>query len=680
MSKYLKFADGKLLCTTSNKLIDIIGSLLPVEPFKYADTYRLASAESLSSIEYIGPCIDFINSSNINGSNTGFGSYCGEFETVSDSTNTLTCKIRAWDTDASAVYASFIDVITSTTSLTCFGNLEISSHIYGGAYIGTGNYTGNLPIAISLDGYDGAWSNSESWWQNFFTNNVGLTVSADSIKFDNSVSYYGAGLWFFTYDYNANLNCVNVTIHRLQDDAVIDLEFLGLGSNLSNTALNKLNLQSNWKNLLSNLDNTNHVTKINYTTDTDYNNFSNDLEASMVDFPISPELITKIYGPAFAFRDYSSARCTNTSNSDFSGLICCNYTIGPRNWANLSNGLCTSSVTGDVRLFSATAFTGAIWDNTDAFKLSSDFVVHSAYAFAFENAVTQQENSVSGGGNYATSTPVRLEIVPSQAFLAYNYSEIVSNNSNLFIPEPVTKDFIYSMLNGLDGTGLDEMLVFGDYTAVNSNCNFTDTDWSTSVDAPYEIKTGYTPTRSSSQYINFTFYTNATTNCSNNLSQVDFYISDSYSTNAKRGYVIAQSGFTMPECQSRFISFPLAPLWKQSDGGSSLASFQSIIINIETNAADSFYEDEHVFIFWRHMNDSTYQNGMLYLINDMPEDIGSAVASFTGTLDINGTYSSKIAADGIENDSIVILFGTADPRADYSTLYNRGINIIVTTA
>ncbi len=80
------------------------------------------------------------------------------------------------------------------------------------------------------------------------------------------------------------------------------------------------------------------------------------------------------------------------------------------------------------------------------------------------------------------------------------------------------------------------------------------------------------------------------------------------------------------------------------------------------------------------MNDSTYQNGMLYLINDMPEDIGSAVASFTGTLDINGTYSSKIAADGIENDSIVILFGTADPRADYSTLYNRGINIIVTTA
>ena len=80
----------------------------------------------------------------------------------------------------------------------------------------------------------------------------------------------------------------------------------------------------------------------------------------MVDFPISPELIAKIYGPAFAFRDYSSARCTNASNSDFSGLICCNYTIGPRNWANLANGLCTSSVTGDVRLFSATAFTGAI--------------------------------------------------------------------------------------------------------------------------------------------------------------------------------------------------------------------------------------------------------------------------------------------------------------------------------
>ena len=679
MSKYLKLANGKLLCTTGNKLIDLIGNAQPVELFKYADTYRLANAGSLGSIEYIGPCEDFTNSSNTNGSSNGFGSYCGEFETVSDSTSTLTCKIRVWDTDTSTVYASFIDVITSVSSQTCFANSEIAGHIYGGAYIGTGSHQGNLPIAIKLDNFNGTWSNSEAWWQTFFANNVGLTVNTGSIKFDDSTSYSGSGLWFFTYAYNTSLNCVNVTIHRLQDNAVIDLEFLGLGSNLSNTILNKLNLQSNWKNLLTSLDNTNNVIKINYTADTDYNNFTDDLLTSMADFPISPEGITKIYGPAFAFRDYSSARCTNASNSDFSGLICCNYTIGPRNWTNLSNGLCTSSVTGDVRLFSATAFTGAIWDNANAFKLSSDFEVHSAYAFAFENGTTQQENSVSGGGNYATSDPVRLEIVPSQAFLAYNSSDVVNNN-NLYIQEPVTKDFIYSMFNGIDGTGLDEALVFGDYTAVNSNCTFTTVDGYTSEDSPYEIKTGYAPVRSSSQAINFTFYTDATTNCSNNLSQVDFYISDSYSTNATRGYAIDQSGFTISECQSRFISFPLAPLWKQSDGSSSIASFQSITINIETNSSDSFSENERIFIFWRHMNDSDYKNGMLYLINDMPEGIGSAVASFTGTLDINGAYSSKIATDGIENDSIVILFGTTDPAFDYSSLYASGVSITVTTA
>ena len=66
MSKYLKLANGKLLCTTGNKLIDIIGGVQPVELFKYADTYRLANAGSLGSIEYIGPCEDFTNSSNMN--------------------------------------------------------------------------------------------------------------------------------------------------------------------------------------------------------------------------------------------------------------------------------------------------------------------------------------------------------------------------------------------------------------------------------------------------------------------------------------------------------------------------------------------------------------------------------------------------------------------------------------
>ena len=80
------------------------------------------------------------------------------------------------------------------------------------------------------------------------------------------------------------------------------------------------------------------------------------------------------------------------------------------------------------------------------------------------------------------------------------------------------------------------------------------------------------------------------------------------------------------------------------------------------------------------MNDSDYKNGMLYLINDTPEETGSAVVSFTGTLDINGTYGSKIAADGIENDSIVILLGTADPAFDYSSLYSSGVSITVTTA
>ena len=42
MSKYLKLANGRVLCTTDNKLIDLIGNLQPAEPFKYADTYRVA--------------------------------------------------------------------------------------------------------------------------------------------------------------------------------------------------------------------------------------------------------------------------------------------------------------------------------------------------------------------------------------------------------------------------------------------------------------------------------------------------------------------------------------------------------------------------------------------------------------------------------------------------------------
>ena len=53
MSKYLKLANGRVLCTAGNKLIDIISNLQPAEPFKYADTYRVAP-ESLGDIEYVG--------------------------------------------------------------------------------------------------------------------------------------------------------------------------------------------------------------------------------------------------------------------------------------------------------------------------------------------------------------------------------------------------------------------------------------------------------------------------------------------------------------------------------------------------------------------------------------------------------------------------------------------------
>lgn len=58
MSKYLKLANGKLLCTTDNKLIDLIGDAQPV---------------SLSEA--------FDNSSNTNGSSV-------ELEEASNSTDT----------------------------------------------------------------------------------------------------------------------------------------------------------------------------------------------------------------------------------------------------------------------------------------------------------------------------------------------------------------------------------------------------------------------------------------------------------------------------------------------------------------------------------------------------------------------------------------------------------------
>lgn len=83
MSKYLKLANGKILCTTGSKLIDITGDLQPIEPFKYADTYRVHPLY-LGNIEYTGACQDYEN----------FGEYYnGEYERFS-SNNTLMCKIR----------------------------------------------------------------------------------------------------------------------------------------------------------------------------------------------------------------------------------------------------------------------------------------------------------------------------------------------------------------------------------------------------------------------------------------------------------------------------------------------------------------------------------------------------------------------------------------------------------
>ena len=87
MSKYLKLANGRVLCTTGNKLIDLIGNLQPAELFKYADTYRVVP-EVLGDIEYIGECQDpesfYVNNC-----------YDGEFERFFLGTSdTLTCKLR----------------------------------------------------------------------------------------------------------------------------------------------------------------------------------------------------------------------------------------------------------------------------------------------------------------------------------------------------------------------------------------------------------------------------------------------------------------------------------------------------------------------------------------------------------------------------------------------------------
>ena len=140
MSKYLKLANGKLLCTTGNKLIDLIGNLQPAEPFKYADTYRVDPV-SLGDIEYVGECQDPESFYNYN-------CYNGEFERFFlDTSDTLTCKLRVWDLLHGTIYSSFVDVITQNLNDTCFSdNSLIGNDFLAGAFLGTGN----LPIAVTV--------------------------------------------------------------------------------------------------------------------------------------------------------------------------------------------------------------------------------------------------------------------------------------------------------------------------------------------------------------------------------------------------------------------------------------------------------------------------------------------------------------------------------------------------
>lgn len=674
MSKYLKLANGKILCTTGSKLIDITGDLQPIEPFKYADTYQVHPLY-LGNIEYTGACQDYEN----------FGEYYnGEYERFS-SNNTLMCKIRVWDLLTKTVYSSFIDIITHNENNTCFTNSSLLRNDFvAGAFLGTSS-TGDLPIAVTVQGVDSTLLDSTTW-SDWFRDYLGIEIDAAYISISiNEMDYLSAStLLFFTYS-NAD-GLLHVNIHGLRLDSgttIVDLEFLSLGSNLGDAALNKNN--SEWKNLFNSLDNTNYVTKINYTTDTDYNNFNTGLSASQQEFPIQSRNIQKIYGPAFAFRDYSSITSSDW-NSYFISLIGCYYTIEPTDWANLDSGMCINIGVDDRKLFSTTAFTGAIWSSAEAFKLSTNFTMAAAKTFTFEN------NSTPGAEFWDKahrSNKVFFTIEPAAMFKYYDYPINGTTATENQIQNPISKDFVYSMFNGnSDHSECTEELLFGGNTSTEGQCEFIKTNEESSYNSPYELKSDYTPDRTphgNFQDATITFNFEVSNTLAMNIGDSGFFVSDScnvYDRNSIRSYTNVDTSFTIPECQSRFISFPLAPLWKLSDGSANIANFQSIAITI-TNG-NTFSDTERASIFLRHVRSTltsdhpTYDE--LYLLGNNYEAIQSGNNNFSVTFDASHEVFNNIMNEGdnVERDSIVIWLG-APSDADLDDFHYTNLEIAVTT-
>lgn len=678
MSKYLKLANGRALCTTGNKLIDIIGSLQPAEPFKYADTYRVVP-ESLGDIEYVGACQDPESFYNYN-------YYDGEFERFFlDISDTLTCKLRVWDLLHGTIYSSFVDVITQNLNNTCFnGSSLIGNDFLAGAFLGTGSNS-DLPIAVTVTRVSSNLLDPVNW-SDFFLNALSTDIDATNISISiNEIEHLNEPtLLFFTYSNKGGAPGVDIHGLRLGNEkTIVDLEFLSLGSNLGGIGLIKNN-NNKWKNLLNALDNINKVTKINYTTDTDYNTFSTNLSASRQEFPIQPGNIQKIYGPAFAFRDYSTINNTVSGNSDFRSLIGCYYTIEPNIWYELGNGMCIDvGINGRV-LFSATAFTGAIWDNTEAFKLSTNFLAASARAFTFENKNTPGAESWAKAASMDGA--IHLEIEPAAMFIYYDYphQENGTTAPENQIQNPISKDFVYSMFNGNDAhSDYTEDLLFGDYSTEDL-CGFTRTDGQTSYNSPYELRTWYAP--SISFDIDFTFDVYNTLD-GISLSDSGFFISDScnvYGPNSIRSYTNLNESFIISDCESHFISFPLAPLWKSYNGGTHISDFQSITVTI--TQADPFNDTERISIFLKHLRsttDPTYHptSGELYLLGNNHDEIQSGNNSFTCTFDRDNWIFNSITnnGDNIENDSIVIWLGVPSD-SDLDSFNYPNLTITVTTA
>ena len=274
-------------------------------------------------------------------------------------------------------------------------------------------------------------------------------------------------------------------------------------------------------------------------------------------------------------------------------------------------------------------------------------------------------------------------------FKYYDYPINGTTATENQIQNPISKDFVYSMFNGnSDHSECTEELLFGGNTSTEGQCEFIKTNEESSYNSPYELKSDYTPDRTphgNFQDATITFNFEVSNTLAMNIGDSGFFVSDScnvYDRNSIRSYTNVDTSFTIPECQSRFISFPLAPLWKLSDGSANIANFQSIAITI-TNG-NTFSDTERASIFLRHVRSTltsdhpTYDE--LYLLGNNYEAIQSGNNNFSVTFDASHEVFNNIMNEGdnVERDSIVIWLG-APSDADLDDFHYTNLEIAVTT-